>query len=561
MKKQKKQPLFNPDELIAHVQSGVSTAIDTSLVYGYHDVRDQAFLLSQRADLVKKYVSTTGSDDLMELEAFIKFEAIQAVMRNVNRYPYPNPSIPIGLDISSRRLLKARAIVHRVLGDFCEDEWFSACRHSSGSSIGVPYRDTSPEAKFRGLTASNGVERWFKYYLQYDGTLSNWLESSRRQVKLVRGSLATTVPKDNTKVRMICIEPTLNMFFQQGLMACVTSRLERVGLSFDVQQVINRESAFLSSLTGRCATIDWSSASDTIAYSLVKFLLPPKWFYHLDCFRSPEMEILGQFMPLESYSTMGNATTFPVETLVFWAMAQAVCDDTKSTLGPEEFNPLVQVFGDDCILPVEYAQQYIDFMSRFGFKPNTDKTFITGRFRESCGGDFLAGRDVRPYYLTGPSGETLNHLHAWLNIMFNRLLNRCIRIWGPLKYMYCSRAIFDTLFSLFRKYGVPIYLVPTHFPDDAGLKIGADLARFLCNYRIRDLLSKISVDRHGTKYFLYLSAYYPQKKFICKKIRIWMALKGVSTVSPRYTKVRKDPQYIVAKGATCFFTVNRDGKH
>ncbi len=553
------KPLFNPDSILAHVQSGLSATITASLEQGYHDDRDLGFILEQRDKFSKKFTSTSTDHDALSLNAFLLFEEVQCAVRSINSMPLPNPACRVRLDGFSKILCKARSIIARVLGDFDEDEWFRACRHSSGSSVGVPYRDTSPEAKFRGLTATEGVDRWYSYYLKYDGTLSSYYPQGK--VKIVRGSYATTVPKDSNKVRMICVEPTLNMFFQQGLMDVITSRLNSVGVSFDVQQDVNRYEAFRSSITGELATIDWSSASDTVAISVVENLFPRKWFYYLNTFRCSEMEILGAYMPLESFSTMGNATTFPVETLVFWAIAQAVTDTSSSNFGPEVFSPRVHVFGDDCILPVDRAPLFIETLSRLGFKPNQEKTFLSGRFRESCGGDFLAGRDVRPFFLTGPAGLSKNHLAAWLNIIVNRLLNRCIRNWGALRYVYIAEPLFRCLFKLYRDYKLELFLVPTDFPDDSGVKLGADLYRFLRLYRIRDLLSKVTVDSHGTKHFRYLRAAYPSRKKTNGNIRCWMALKGLASRAPHQYSVRKDIRYDVAQTVSVSFVVNCDGRH
>jgi len=462
-------------------------------------------------------------------------------------------------------LLRAKSIIAQVLGRFDEDEFFQNCRNSSGSTVGVSYTDTSSEAKFKKLTHTKGVDKWFRSYLQYDTQLKSALSPRGLNFIEVLGSNATTVPKDSKKVRMICVEPTLNMFFQQGLMHMISSRLERVGLSFEFQQDINREAAWLSSITGKQATIDWSSASDTLSLSLIEHLLPARWFYYLKTFRSDKINILGGWEDLHMFSTMGNACTFPLETLVFWSLACAVSvRDVKqnfTNLFDITSFPNIKVFGDDCIVDVCDAKPYIDFMIRYGFLPNADKSFLDGPFRESCGGDFLAGQDVRPYFLTGPEDETKTHLHAWLNIIVNRLLNRFIRIFGPLNYIYAAHSVFDCLFSLYRDYKLEIYLVPTYFPDDAGVKFGVDLFRFLKYFRIRDLLSEITIDRHGTRRFNYLAASFSTKVKSDESIRYWLSLKGFSSRKAEFVPIKRRLFYQVAGGVSPCFCLNRDGKH
>jgi len=56
----------------------------------------------------------------------------------------------------------------------------------------------------------------------------------------------------------------------------------------------------------------------------------------------------------------------------------------------------VRVYGDDIIVPVDTLVHVIRYLEAFGLKVNTDKTFGTGKFRESCGGDYYDGVDVTP---------------------------------------------------------------------------------------------------------------------------------------------------------------------
>jgi len=54
----------------------------------------------------------------------------------------------------------------------------------------------------------------------------------------------------------------------------------------------------------------------------------------------------------------------------------------------------VRVFGDDIIVPRDYVLSVVDELSAFGHKVNVDKSFWTGRFRESCGKEYFDGHDV-----------------------------------------------------------------------------------------------------------------------------------------------------------------------
>jgi len=96
---------------------------------------------------------------------------------------------------------------------------------------------------------------------------------------------------------------------------------------------------------------------------------------------------------------MGNATTFPVQSLFFLAIALGslfyvrglrVSGRNVRALG----SSTVRIFGDDIIVPEDCAGVTIEALSALGLKVNTDKTFVTGKFRESCGVDAYDGEDV-----------------------------------------------------------------------------------------------------------------------------------------------------------------------
>lgn len=556
--KKKKQPFFSADAVTKHVSSVLTATID-SLAQDRYDADIRFLLNSQKVDFTKKYCSPELDTTDMSLDAFILFLQVNERMKHVSNYPFPNSRFSGRLPRDQQILLRAKNIIARVLGEFVEDEFLANCKHSSGSTIGVNYQNSSIEAKLGKLTYTEGVQRWFQYYLSYDSQLRSVLDSHQHRYELVRGSKAVTVPKDNKKVRMICVEPCLNMFFQQGLMHCLTTRLEKVGLSFSSQQDRNRQLAWYGSLTGTLATIDWSSASDTLNYDLIKFLLPHRWFYYLDQFRCGEIEILGVYEKLHMFSTMGNACTFPLETLVFWAFAVAsvsLADQASQTLVDERFFYEAAVFGDDCILPVQDVPTFLGFMERFGFLPNASKSYWEGPFRESCGNDFLAGKDVRPFFLTGPGGSSKHHMTAWLNIMLNRLTNRFIRIWGPLAYIYHASPVYECIFELFRQYKLELFLVPTYFPDDAGVKIGSDFLRFRRHFNIKSLMSTIAEDRHGTKHFRYLRVCYPKRVETSESVHYWLFLKGLEKEAPKYSNIKRNPSYVTAKGLSPCFVIN-----
>jgi hypothetical protein len=213
------------------------------------------------------------------------------------------------------------------------------------------------------------------------------------------------VPKDTRGPRLICVHPAEAIWIQQGL----RRELERAislpkalrgpwpkgHVHFDDQSV-NGRIAKLSSLSGRYATLDMKEASDRISETLVQILFGRKYKY-FGCCRAQKFRIpkLGSHKDLRgdiySYAPMGNATTFPVQSLVFWA----IC---VSSLQRQGFHQpgAVFVFGDDIIIPAECAEVVIDDLEAFGLLVNRTKSFWRGAFRESCGVDAFKGVDVTP---------------------------------------------------------------------------------------------------------------------------------------------------------------------
>lgn len=226
----------------------------------------------------------------------------------------------------------------------------------------------------------------------------------------IRGNRFTTVPKDATKDRGICIEPGLNVFYQLAIGGAIRKRLKNVGIDLNEGQDIHRRVVEEASRTGAFATIDLSNASDTVSYQFVKLILPEGWFDVVDTLRSPMTWVDGKgWVHLQKFSSMGNGFTFELETLLFAAIVAEACflTNIQPVTGTNCF-----VYGDDIILPSQAAQTALSLLAWFGFTPNPKKTFVTGVFRESCGGDFFSGVAVRPHYLK----ETPDEPAKWISL-------------------------------------------------------------------------------------------------------------------------------------------------
>lgn len=227
----------------------------------------------------------------------------------------------------------------------------------------------------------------------------------RSWLLIVRGNRFISVPKDSTKNRGIAIEPSLNVAYQLCVGVHLKSRLTRwnIVLSSSTEgQYLHRRLACSASKQGHLATIDLTNASDTVSKNLVRLFMPDMWYSLLESLRSTTTVLPnGQVHFLEKFSSMGNGFTFELETIIFASIVRAVARQRGVSLDKTNFG----VYGDDIICPIEIASDVLCLLKFFGFTPNDKKTFLTGSFRESCGGDFYDGFSVRSHYCKAEPAE------------------------------------------------------------------------------------------------------------------------------------------------------------
>jgi hypothetical protein len=126
-------------------------------------------------------------------------------------------------------------------------------------------------------------------------------------------------------------------------------------------------------------------------------LLPIDWFKLLATWRTGRIVYRRKGrddleFELEKFSSMGNGFTFELESVIFYAIAKQAVQDVGASGD-------VSTYGDDIIVPVEAYDQLIEYLTFFGFTPNKAKSFSSGPFRESCGADWYAGKNIRPFYI------------------------------------------------------------------------------------------------------------------------------------------------------------------
>jgi len=246
-----------------------------------------------------------------------------------------------------------------------------------------------------------------------------YCRSALGSARYVRGSRTSFAPKTVDCSRLICVEPSLNMFVQLGVGALLEDRLrDYYKIDLSTQPEVNRWLSRAGSKSGEFATIDLSSASDSISINMLKATLPSWFFETLMEIRSPVTSFGKEVVTLNMISTMGNGFTFPLQTVIFTSLIRAVYRslDIPIENGRHHWNH--SCFGDDLIVSKLAFNRVIRLLSYLGFSVNNSKTFSEGPFRESCGSDWFVGQPVRPVYLKRLTSlqdhfVTINQLNNW----------------------------------------------------------------------------------------------------------------------------------------------------
>lgn len=340
------------------------------------------------AELMSKYPSWDLGIDTAQV-ALSKFELAETLCRETNTFLKSGVGSPVIGPPTDAVLVSAARKINHLLGPFSWTDVFRATAWGPGATTRLSRRHRDAYYKFGGCP--HVTHDLFPIAAKMVKSVPGW---DPRYLEVVHGNKVTTVPKNAKTDRIIAIEPDLNLIVQKGIGAMLRRRLNSVGLLHTFAQEENAKLAREGSITGDFATIDLSSASDTISYELVRSLLPPRWLEALEQCRSP-VGVLpsGETIQYQKFSSMGNGYTFELETLLFWSIARAVVDSMKLR------ERRVLVYGDDIIVPTDSAEVLIGVLDRFGFKTNLKKTFVSGPFRESCGKHYFNGSDVTPFYV------------------------------------------------------------------------------------------------------------------------------------------------------------------
>lgn len=257
-------------------------------------------------------------------------------------------------------------------------------------------------------------------------------EYSSAKVHSSRTAKLQFVWKDTRKARTICMEPNGYMYCQQSFLKTLLSGMDR-GIArrfINVHdQSRNRALAKYGSETGLMETTDLTSASDSLSADLVRKIFPRPYLYFLLASRSSDVQLPdGSIVKVKKFAPMGSALCFPVQCLVFVAIAILAAAQHASGLPAGssvpwdtlrrykgrlhtlfniecggltrrgKYEPLV-VYGDDMVYDTLLHYHVTHLLWLLGFEVNKSKSFGGGQcFRESCGGYYFNGHDVTPLF-------------------------------------------------------------------------------------------------------------------------------------------------------------------
>lgn len=215
---------------------------------------------------------------------------------------------------------------------------------------------------------------------------------------LSRMSELVCVPKSLVTNRTISKEPSSLQYLQQGVMAAMVTMIRkgpaRNHIDFERQE-LSRDLAREGSMWGEYATIDLSSASDTVTVQLVNRVIRNQQLSILlnatrsVCTKLPS----GRVLQLSKFAPMGSSVCFPTETLIFAACCELAA---RRVPGRKRY---YRVYGDDIVIDSRLVDSLYEILGLLHFKINKSKSFSGStqlNFREACGGEYLNYSDVSP---------------------------------------------------------------------------------------------------------------------------------------------------------------------
>jgi len=453
---------FSADTLIQSLHSDLCTVIDVSTPsWSIDDSPQQVACYRLKESLLKKFNMAFKPSVEASSAAMEKFLAVNA---RVSNWELKLNTVQPDWELFSMLQLELKEFLDPSnLGPIYPDysEMFDLGYAGPGASIGALGCDFYTKMFSSRLSCTEGLSDIWSMLVSRNEQLRLAFSdvTAVREHNVVSHNKLSFVNKNQDVARSICTEPSINMWMQLGLGRIISRRLKSVyNIDFSLQPEVNKRLARIGSISDQLVTIDLESASDSLGLRMMDRTFPCGFMKTLRRLRSPNCSLPnGSFVELGMVSTMGNGFTFPLQTLLFAACCVVVMRyldiPLKSRGIVEERN--FGVFGDDIIVPTKVAPLLLHLLKMLGFLVNDSKTYVEGPFRESCGGDYFLGSDVRPVYL-----KSLRSLQDSF-VAVNKLNQWTAKTGVPLR---------NTVAYVLQLFGARKYPVPLDEADDAGLQ-------------------------------------------------------------------------------------------
>lgn len=378
-------------------------------------------------------------------------------------------SHPILLTPVTNRIIEgARQIISDVLGEFSEDELMLKCRVGKKATWGNPLHRSYLDVKLQdGISGSTEQIAWFKQYIATDHLMERAIldcqEQSAIKYRICDTLKGALVEKSYKALRLILPNTFIGAFRTAGLGQMITDRLKvHCGLDISKLQSIHNLLVKGASRDRKLVTADLTAASDSITYELLERLIPPDWLSELNLGRIPKIELRGEVFHASTFMTMGIGFTFPLQTLVFYALLRSIA-------GAAEIRGRISVYGDDLIYPRNLHKYVASIFPKLHLIINEGKTYVNTYFRESCGADCYHGSDVRPF---NPEGQHQMLCRKRYVVFLYKTINGLLQRWNPLEIPGTVTYLLAEILLVDGK----ILQVPPSFPDESGLKTNSPIA-------------------------------------------------------------------------------------
>lgn len=293
-------------------------------------------------------------------------------------------------------LLLARRKISDILGDVPSLNTLDL-KFGPGASSSVSSKITNPRNKLDVVPTISKAAHTHLHEIWETCPLYAYAHKGRARIA---GGILAFVPKNAKTDRTTLWEPLLNTYVQKGIGKFIKDKfLENMNgrkkAPINLRDAsINRSRARQGSISGETATIDLKSASDLISSAVVLDLFPLPWVEFLSKWRTEIVFIpkIQKKLVLNKFSTMGNGFTFELQSIIFYSLAYGVA--IRNNVKPD-----ITVFGDDIICPSSIYEDVCELLTTLGMEVNVKKSYATGPFRESCGGDYYEGTNIRPFYI------------------------------------------------------------------------------------------------------------------------------------------------------------------